>query len=33
MYEGQGFDRKEAMKRTAADRGMAKRDVYNALLL
>lgn len=33
LYEGQGFDRKEAMKRTAADRGMAKRDVYNALLL
>lgn len=32
MYEEQGLDRKEAMKRVAADRGLAKRDVYNALL-
>ena len=32
MYEDQGFDRKEAMKKVAADRGMQKREVYNALL-
>ena len=31
-YEKQGIDRKEAMKRVAKDRGMAKRDVYKALL-
>lgn len=32
FYEGQGIDRKEAMKKVAADRGMGKRDVYQALL-
>jgi len=31
-YESQGLGRKEAMKRTAADRGVAKREIYNALL-
>ena len=31
-YLAQGMDRKEAMKKVAADRGMSKRDVYNALL-
>ncbi|MCD1261907.1 16S rRNA (cytidine(1402)-2'-O)-methyltransferase [Paenibacillus athensensis] len=30
--EQNGGDRKEAMKRVAADRGLSKRDVYNALL-
>ena len=32
IYEGQGIDRKEAMKLVAKDRGVAKRDIYNALL-
>lgn len=31
-YTGQGIDKKEAMKQVAKDRGMAKRDVYKALL-
>lgn len=31
-YESKGIDRKEAMKQVAKDRGMAKRDVYRALL-
>lgn len=31
-YEEQGDNRKDAMKKTAADRGVSKRDVYNALL-
>lgn len=31
-YEEQGDSRKEAMKKTASDRGVSKRDVYNALL-
>ena len=31
-YEDEGLDRKEAMKRAAADRGMTKREVYRALL-
>ncbi|WP_127588653.1 16S rRNA (cytidine(1402)-2'-O)-methyltransferase [Paenibacillus koleovorans] len=31
-YEEQGLDRKEAMKRAAADRGVSKRDIYNELL-
>ncbi|MFM9281694.1 16S rRNA (cytidine(1402)-2'-O)-methyltransferase [Paenibacillus jiagnxiensis] len=31
-YESEGISRKEAMKRTAADRSLSKRDVYNALL-
>lgn len=32
LYEGQGMERKEAMKQVAADRGISKRDVYQALL-
>lgn len=32
LYEDQGMDRKEAMKKVAADRGITKRDVYQALL-
>lgn len=31
-YEGKGIPRKDAMKKAAADRGVAKRDIYNALL-
>ena len=33
MYEAQGMDRKEAMKKAAADRGISKRDVYQALVI
>lgn len=32
VYEDQGIDRKEAMKMVAKDRGISKRDVYQALL-
>lgn len=32
MYESQGIDHKEAMKKVAADRGVSKRDIYNALI-
>ncbi len=32
VYEGQGIDRKEAMKLVAKDRGISKREVYQALL-
>ena len=32
IYTSQGIDRKEAMKLVAKDRGVSKRDVYNALL-
>ena len=32
VYEGQGIDHKEAMKLVAKDRGISKRDVYQALL-
>ena len=32
MYEDRGFDRKEAMKAAAADRGVSKRDIYSELL-
>ena len=32
MYLDEGIDRKEAMKKVAADRGISKRDVYQALL-
>lgn len=32
VYEKQGIDRKEAMKLVAKDRGISKRDVYQALL-
>ncbi len=31
-YEGQGIDRKEAMKLVAKDRGVSKRDIYQSLL-
>lgn len=31
-YESQGIDRKEAMKHVAKDRGVSKRDIYQALL-
>ncbi|MGG4034802.1 16S rRNA (cytidine(1402)-2'-O)-methyltransferase [Paenibacillus cisolokensis] len=31
-YEHETGDRKEAIKRTAADRGMSRRDVYNAVM-
>lgn len=32
VYEGKGIERKEAMKLVAKDRGISKRDVYQALL-
>lgn len=32
IYEGQGHTRKESMKLVASDRGISKRDVYQALL-
>ena len=32
MYEKQGYSRKEAMKLSAKDRGLTKRDIYQALL-
>ncbi len=32
LYEDQGIDRKAAMKAVATDRGISKRDVYQALL-
>lgn len=32
VYTNQGMDRKEAMKQVAKDRGISKRDVYQALL-
>ena len=32
LYLGQGFDRKESMKKVAKDRGVSKRDIYQALL-
>lgn len=32
MYESQGLDHKSAMKQVALDRGVSKRDIYNALL-
>ena len=31
-YEKQGIDHKDAMKKVAADRGVGKRDIYQALL-
>ena len=31
-YESQGLDHKDAMKRVAKDRGVSKRDIYQALL-
>ncbi len=32
LYESQGIDHKEAMKRVAKDRGVSKRDIYQQLL-
>ena len=32
IYEDKGVDRKEAMKQVAKDRGVGKRDIYQALL-
>ncbi len=32
LYESQGFDWKEAMKKAAKDRGVSKRDIYQSLL-
>ena len=32
LYTDQGLDKKEAMKRVAADRGVSKRDIYNKLI-
>ncbi len=32
IYEAQGFDRKEAMKKVASDRNVSKRDIYRSLL-
>lgn len=33
LYESQGMDRKASMKQVAKDRGISKREVYQALLL
>ncbi len=33
IYEDQGIERKEAMKKVAVDRGVSKRDVYQSLLV
>lgn len=32
MYETQGLDRKEAMKRAAKDRGVSRREIYDAVM-
>ena len=32
LYESQGLDRKEAMKRVAKDRGISRREVYQYFL-
>lgn len=32
VYEGQGMDRKEAMKQVAKDRGVSKREIYQYLV-
>lgn len=32
MYVDQGMDKKEAMRQAAKDRGVSKRDIYNALI-
>ena len=32
LYENQGLDRKEAMKRVAKDRGISRREVYQYFL-
>ena len=31
-YLAKGMDKKEAMKAVAKDRGLSKRDIYNAML-
>ena len=31
FYTSQGFEEKEAMKMAAKDRGVSKRDIYDAL--
>ena len=31
-YESQGYDRKEAMKKAAKDRGISRRELYHMLL-
>ena len=31
MYVNMGFDKKEAMKRVASDRGVSRRDIYREL--
>ena len=33
LYLSEGMDKKEAMKKVAKDRGVSKREVYQALLL
>ena len=32
IYLNQGMDKKEAMKRTAKDRGVSKRDIYQEMI-
>ena len=32
LYTGNGMDRKQAMKKVAADRGVTKRDIYQYLV-
>ncbi len=32
LYEEQGMNRKDAMKQVAKDRGVGKREIYQALL-
>ena len=32
LYTGNGMDRKQAMKKVAADRGVTKRDIYQYLI-
>ena len=32
IYEAQGYDRKEAMKKVASDRGVSKREIYKELI-
>ena len=32
LYISQGMDKKEAMKASAKDRGVSKREIYQALL-
>ena len=32
VYLGQGFDKKEAMKKVAKDRGVSKREIYQYLM-